>query len=241
MRNTKFEQFEFAGVKLNQWLRANPDRSVMPKVTHATAQLVDKEIHLRTNLDALDIPVKLQLRTRIKDHRGLARFRRKLRGIFYTAAPAKLILPDDPEVYYMASVADATDLDNLWDTGSCTITFRCFDPVAFGDHKTQTLTSGLNTIEVGGTWKTYPSFTLRASGNNVKIENVDTGDYVQVGATTSSGATVTIDMDGEGVVRVNTNLSAVVLGSVFFTLSPGTNTIRLTNATGAAEWDERWL
>jgi predicted phage tail component-like protein len=241
MRNTKFEQFIYNGVNLNQYVRANPTRTLAPNMTHQTAQLIDREMHLRTNLDPLSIPVKIELRTRTKDPRGLAKLRRMLRGVFYSKEPKKLVLPDDPEIYYMASVEDASELDNLWNTGSCTITFKAFDPVAYGESRYKTLTSGLNTVEIEGTYETYPVFTLKATGNNVKVENVDTGEYVQVSATTSSGATVTIDMDGEGTTRVNTNLSAVVLGSIYFPLQPGTNQVRLTNATGTVDWIERWV
>lgn len=231
----------FNGVMFSQYVTAYPVRNIVPNMTHMTAEAMDRQIHLRTKLEPIDIPVKLELRIRETDPVELARLRRLLRSVLYTSKPAKLVLPDDPEVYYMASVVSGDDLDNLWNTGSCTVTFRAFDGVAYGDHKEREIKAGINTIEVGGTWKTYPVMTLKAAGNGVKIENVDTGEYIELDSTTTSGSLVTVDMDGEGIVHVNNNLSPIKLGSIFFPLMPGTNRIRITNANGTIEWDERWL
>ena len=236
----KNEQFVFGEKNLAPLLRANPERSIAPEQTHNTADVQDGEIHLRTQLEPFDISVFLQLRTRKKHPSDLAELRRKLRGIFYSKEPKKLILPDDPDVYYMASVSDASELSNLWNTGSCTITFHVYDPKAYGRHLTHSLVAGLNEIHNEATAETYPVFNIRSTGGKVKVEHVTSGKYVELDATAASGSTVVINMDDEQAT-INTNRSAVTLASDFFPLEPGSNQIRVTNGSGTIEWSERWL
>jgi hypothetical protein len=98
------------------------------------------------------------------------------------------------------------------------------------------------TINNTGHVETYPTWVITGPGQNPKISNLTTGEFIGINPiyllTLGIGDTITIDTEnrivqdqaGEGYLDI------LDYGSSFFTLAPGNNTIRveMSNATTAS-------
>lgn len=232
----------FNGYDFNQFLRVNPTRKLAADVDTITKNVpgCDGEIFMRAQLKPLVIPVRVRLNIPSVDSRSVAFARRQITARLITPKPAMLILPDEPDLRYLAKLTNASELTNLWSTGSADIEFTAFDPVAYGHEHTAKLGSS-TVISVGGTWQTKPTLDLTATtAGKVKILNSGTQEFVLLHANVATGAKIIIDMQAQ-TVRVNSNLAVVDVSSDFFALAPGQNDLRITGATGTAIWTERWI
>ena len=89
----------------------------------------------QATLDPMDIEVDIRL---IAPGRGrFEQLRRALAPLLLKRKPRKLVLPDAPDVYYMAVLSGGTDIDRFVHTGGVTLTFHCDDPVAYGAEKSR--------------------------------------------------------------------------------------------------------
>ena len=171
---------------------------------------------------------------------GLAQLRAKIRSWLCWPGGGNLILPDDPEVEYVdAMLVAASDWSDLFEAGSCELTFTLFDPIGYGMERIERT----NSFNVDGTWPTLPEFRVVA----------DTGSYLIVGLP-SAGKAIRIDngfVGGEAVVidcvaeTVEIDgadaRDCVSLGSDFFALDPGDVTLATTGCTYCeTRFTERW-
>lgn len=232
----------FNGHDFGEYLRVNPTRRMNPPASDKTktVQGRDGAVFMRSQLEPLTISVHARLYVRSHGHRQIARLRRKIASWLVTDEPAKLVLPDEPDLYYMAKLTNSAELSNLWNTGSADLEFTAYDPVAYGAERTSQVGAS-SALDVGGTYRTWPTFDLTASsGARVKVLDRNTGRYVMTDAAIESGARVVVDMQGQ-VVRVNGNRAVVDLSSDFFDLAPGRHVVDVAGASGTASWTERWV
>ena len=232
----------FNGHDFSEYLRVNPTRRMNPPMTDKTKTVPGRDgaVFMRSQLEPLTIPVHVRLNVRSHGHRQIAKLRRKLTAWLVTSQPEKLVLPDEPDLYYMAKLTNSAELSNLWSTGAADLEFTAYDPIAYGAERTAPVGTS-SVLDIGGTYETWPTFDLTASSaSKIKVLNYGTGAFVATSANVASGAHVAIDMQNQ-TIRVNTNLAAIDLSSDFFALEPGRNTVRITGATGTASWIERWV
>ena len=193
-------------------------------------ELPPRELTLRVFLDAGS---KLNVSE-------LAAARRELRAALVAIDGAELSVPGEPGLtWHDAVLTGVTDWDSLFEGGSCELVFTCFDPMAYGDTETSADTS----IEVGGTWRTWPVFELTArAGSSVKVED-DADSYVLIERTFRAGDVVLIDCEREAVSVNGADAAAdVALGSAFFALEPGTHVLSFSGCSAhETTWTERWL
>ena len=232
----------FNGFDFSEYLRVNPTRRMNPPIKDITktAQGRDGAVFMSTTLDPLPIPVHVRLNVPAYNHQQIAKIRRLIASKLITDKPEKLVLPDEPDLYYMAKLTNSDELTNLWSTGAADLEFTAYDPVAYGVERRASV--GASTVlSIGGTYETWPTFDLTASSaTKVKVLDYDTGEFVMMSTSASTGARIVIDMKGQ-TIRLNGNLAAIDLSSDFFALRPGKNDIRITGATGTASWIERWV
>lgn len=223
-------------------MEVNPTEYLAPTITDYTmsADGRDGAIYVRSKIEPKVIPVFCRLRLSSDlTYEELSRIRREIRGALATDEPQKLILPNDPGIYYMAKCTSADELSSLWANGYCNLEFTCYDPAGYGAEITKNVGAS-TTINVSGTYRTYPVFDLTAaSATRVTVTNYDTGAFVRMAENSAAGAHVVIDM-AEETIRQNTNLRDIDPMSDFFPLSPGPNDIRITGATGTCTYIERW-
>lgn len=73
----------------------------------------------------------------------------------------KLILDDEPGLYYNAVLSHDTDIEQQVSLGRVTLTFICPDPIALTVDEIETnFSGGVASVNVGGTYQTFPRFQV---------------------------------------------------------------------------------
>ena len=190
----------------------------------------------------VDVEVRLLLDPGHRPGRGgMAGLRARMRSWLCLPGGGTLVLPDDPEVEYAdALLVGATGWSDLFEAGSCTLTFTLFDPVGYGMAR---LERG-GSFEVGGTWRTWPSFRLVADeGELVSVALPAAGRGVEVEGPFAGGEVVEVDCGGETVFVDGADARGrVALGSDFFALEPGAVEIATAGCSACeTSFRERWI
>lgn len=228
----------YGEVDFSTYVTVNMRRSVLPNISITERKIPGRPgtRFRKTELEPLIIPVNLRLKANPDEDMSL--FRHSLAEILYSNEPKKLVLPDEPTLYYMAVLRGASELSNLWYTGSCDIEMYCNDPIAYGQTYEEDIASN---IGIGGTWPTKPIITCYPkSGSYHRITNQKTGEHIQITRTFAGTETIVYDCEREQATVNGVNV-AVNLASDYFELEPGNNTLLRSSGTGTIEWTERWL
>lgn len=222
-------------------------RPVLPPVEVSTETVGGRhgELFRRSRLQGFTVPVTIWFKT--EDKHEIAEARHELAALLHTERPAPLYLPDDPTRYHLAIVDGTTEIDSLLNAfPSTTITFRVFDPIAYGNARTERLDANVTRmVDAGGTWAARPTVRSTTSGGTWRVTNVTTGEFVEVnaetvGGTVASGAALVCDMELERVT-LNGNDVGVSIASDFFEIK-GRCQLKVTGGTDTRlEWRERWL
>ena len=172
---------------------------------------------------------------------GLAEARARLRAWLALPGGGELALPDEPGLIWRdAVVTGCGEWSDLSERASCEVEFTLLDPVAWGRERSE---AGLE-FSVGGTWPTWPVFTLVAEeGDALCVTDAASGAYILVEHEFSGGEAVEIDCESEAVEVDGEDAAAEVeLGSDFFSLAPGDVTLATSGATSCTTaFIERWL
>ena len=156
---------------------------------------------------------------------------------------AELWLDDERHLglRYMAVLTSPGALDTLWHTGEATLTFTAYDPVAYGAEGRATV-SGTSGVQVGGTFRTYPTVTVRPGGSTsaLRLTNMGTGEFVQIDKAVTASSAVVIDMAAPQAT-VDGSPAPVTFESDFFPLEPGANSLKLSSGTATVQWTERYV
>ena len=173
--------------------------------------------------------------------RRMAEMRAQLRSWLCWPGGGDLVLPDDSGIVYReALLVDASDWSNLFEAGECELTFTLFNPVGYGLERAEHASS----FEVGGTWQTYPTFSLFAqAGSAIEIELTEPGKSLRIETAFAEDDFVVIDCATETVTINGADAREyVTLGSDFFAFEPG---IVALECTGFTEYEirftERWI
>lgn len=237
----RHQAFTYGGNDLSPYMYVTEvTRTIAPERSIATTTVpgMDGELVGGITLDPLDIAVTAFVR-----RQGLsevAEARRVLARLLVADEPARLILPDEPDKYYLALYKGGAELSRAAHLPSVELEFHCADPVAYGAHRTASVGTATTAIEAGGTCRAWPTVTAKPpSGSSWTVTNVTTGDFVRVNASFSGSQTVVLDM---GLQRCTVNGAdhAVSIDSDFFAID-GLTQLKVSEGTATIEWDERWL
>ena len=161
--------------------------------------------------------------------------------------PKKLVLPDTPDLYYMAVPNDSLSLNRAIGAEVTKVSFTLVDPIAYGREVTVTVpSSGSVTFNVGGTYKASPVITassaVRSGSSLVWGLLLDSHDHLRVVTGSSSSRAIVLDCSS----RTCTLAGAVTLPTLtsdWFELEPGVHTIQNDQGSGSStvKYIERWL
>lgn len=190
----------------------------------------------------VDVRVKLFLDPGFDPGRvGLAQVRSRLRAWLCRPEGGALVLPDDPEIEYRdALLVGASDWSDLFECGSCTLTFTLFDPIGYGRERVERGAS----FSVGGTWPTLPEFALTAeAGSCVEVALPAAGKRVRLDWAFAGGEAVVLSCDGETATVDGADARAgIALASDFFALDPGDVAIEVAGCSSfETRFCERWV
>lgn len=214
-------------------LRVRVEDEIYPLVAGAKA--------IPDALGAKTIKVKLMLGAgRRLDGAAAASLRHTIEGMIASDRPSTLELPEDEGLEYRdAMVTDASAWSSLDEGGEITLTFTVFDPVAYGVERCATESS----FEVGGTWKTYPSFELvAAEGDSVMVIDEVHERFICLLGSFSGGERVVLDCESERAYVDGVEASAnIALASDFFALDVGSCVLTFTGCSEhVTRYTERW-
>lgn len=246
-RSNNHDRIIFNGHDLSNLVMCRMERPIMPPVEVSRESVGGRhgELFRRARMQGYTVPVTVWLRA--KDRRRVADLRHKLAAMLWTDEPAPLYLPDDATRYHLAIVEGDTSLGAITDEiPTTTISFYVCDPIAYGNTRSEELTTGANTsLDAGGTFAATPVVRSTTSGGTWKLLNVTTGAFVEVNADTvgveiASGAELVCDMANERVT-INGSTVGVTVDSDFFTIE-GRMALRVTGGTDTTiDWQERWI
>lgn len=149
--------------------------------------------------------------------------------------PRRLYL--NGEKYVNAVLIGDTPIEEEGYYGTVELTFMCYDPYVYGSQHEVAL-SGTTEFNVAG-GATYPVLQVTTTSTSVRIDNMETGDYVRV-PSIASGRALTIDMEAQRVTNASGEYIAIDLLSDFFPIE-GSARIKLTGCTGKLTYRERYL
>ncbi len=231
----------FNGNDLSRYLVVESvSRDLLPKRRLETTEVsaMDGAHVADTGLETLEISVTCRLLA--ESAADVSDCRRLLAHALHSSTAARLILPDEPDRYYLAWFEGGSAPSGSVRYPQVKLSFLCADPVAYGEAKTATVGTSNTIVSAGGTYKACPVITCKpASGSYWQLTNVTTGDFVRVEAAFTGSQTVVLDMARERCT-VNGTDHAVTLTSDFFALD-GTQTLKTSSGTASLEWEERWL
>lgn len=159
--------------------------------------------------------------------------------------PKPLVLPDNPDRYYMAVPDGSLDLNRAIGAEYAQITFLVNEPDSYGKTRTVTVPSGGSvSFIVGGTAPTHPRITanaVRDSSSQVWGIKLDEGDYVHIATGAAAARAVVIDCE-KRTATISDSVTIPTLESDWLEFEPGVHTLRMDNGTGAATvtFIERW-
>ena len=198
------------------------------------------ELLLNARIPPRKLTVRLFLDPRYKPNAsGISDLRHRIYGWLATDGGAVLVVPGDPDLEWHDVVCSgAGEWTSLGEDASCELEFTCFDPIAYGDVRTE---AGVE-FDVDGTWPTWPAFSVVASAGSVVQVSYESA-IIRIEHAFSGGETVFIDCERE-VVTVNgaDACADVTLASDFFRFEPGECYLIYSGcATHAVTFRERWL
>lgn len=190
-------------------------------------------------LESETISVECAIKAESPDE--VADVRRMLAPLLLTSEAAKLVLDDEPTLYYYAWVKGGIDTERSHSWPSITVEFLLADPIAYGEERSAAVGTGGTKVWNRGTCKTFPIITCTPpKGTSWKLSNTDTGDYIEVQATFDGSIEVELDTATESC-KVNGAYHPVTLGSDFFPLESGSQNLKTSGGTATLTWTERWL
>lgn len=234
--------FTFGEVDLTPYIEVTQfTRPIAPtrRIERTTIPGRDGELARLDGLEAIEVTATGFLTPYGLDNVSMVR--RLLAKMLSTTEPQKLVVPDEPWSYLMALYEGGAEPSRHSKRPSVELTFLCSDPVAYGQHRKETL-SGTKRIDSGGTYKAFPVITVKPpSGSYWQITNVDNGKYVRVDASFTGSQTLVLDM-GLARCTVNGTDHAVNVMSDFegFCID-GMTQLKVSGGTATVEWDERWI
>lgn len=246
-RNLSHDRIIFNGNDLSNIVMCRMERPVMPPVDISRETIGGRhgEVFKRARMQGYTIPVTVWLRT--KDRRRVAEIRHKLAALLWADEPKPLYLPDDPTRYHLAIACGDTSLGAIIDdVPKTTIGFYVCDPIAYGNTRCEQIATGTRTmVDAGGTYKAAPVVKSTTTGGTWRIQNVTTGQFVEINADTVGAAiqgnrAIECDMDKE-TFKLNGSHVGVSADSTFFTID-GRTELLVTGGSGTTiGWCERWI
>lgn len=215
-------------------------RTVAPsrRVERTEVPGMDGELVRFDGLEAVEVMVKGYLTPYGVDQ--VAKVKRILAKMLTIDEAQALRLPDEPWSYTLAVYTGGAELSRHAHRPKVELSFLCADPVAYGQERTDTLTTTAKTVDSGGTYKVWPVVTAKpASGSYWMLTNVTTGDFVRVDAAFTGSQTVVLDMAKQRC-KVNGTDHQVNISSDYFPLD-GEQSLKVSSGTATLEWSERWL
>lgn len=230
----------YAGHDLGAYVTADLAEPVAHAVRVRTAEVPGRAglLPVWGDVEPLRLSVNVWLDRGTMGAERLMEARRTLRAWLLSPAGGTLEVPGEPGLEWRDAVcAGVSTWSSLLSDGHARVEFDCLDPIAYGAARE----TGEATLDVAGTWATWPTYELVATGG-AGVSVTEGGVGVTVGRTLRAGDRVVVDCAAQScTVNGADALADVSLGSDFPSLSPGRHYLQFGGcASHVARWRERW-
>jgi len=174
----------------------------------------------------------------------LRKLSRRVAAWLYSPMWEALIFDDEPDLYYMAKVANQLDLEQTVAVGRFSVQFR-YNPVALsitGDAWQQAVSAGTTYIITNnGTYKALPVITITASSQITGFSLTVEDKTLAYAGTLEAGQNLVIDCQKYQATKAGASAMKDISGN-FPVLYTGDNDVSINkNCTLNITWRKRWL
>jgi len=158
----------FAGQSLNNYCRVlSIQREVLPPRENFTKSIPNRNGSQFTGFHYGERTFTVEVCFTGETKEELIEKARQLAKVLDVKNPSKLILSDEQDKYYYAVVDGNTSIDRQFNTAKTTITFICYNPVAYSSLWQTYLPDDKGIVEVTneGTAETFPSVEVAFNNN----------------------------------------------------------------------------
>ena len=217
-------------------LRVNPTRAVLPQIEVSPEEVSGRHGAVVTGVRMQPLTISVDVLLRGGAGESLMDVvREEIAPYLYSEEPKPLVLPDEPDRYYLAVFRGKSELDRPLFGAKTSFEFYCADPIAYGEHHSETVPA---TVTVGGRAPSWPTVeAVPPEGLAVWRVTVNDDQFVEVIANFDGEARLVIDMEHEAVTYGG-QTAEVSIYSDFFQIE-GEAVISATSEA-TVEWDERW-
>ncbi len=206
-------EITFNGVRLTEIFRVKDvKRSILPPRQNYSLDVPAKHgqyyLGYKYSPKVIDVEIVMISSNMLSNLRTLA-------WMLDIAEPSKLEFSDEPDKHYYAVVDSSTDIDQILHVGTGTISFVCFNPLAFSNlEKNYTADeTGKLVINNGGTAPTAPKFEIDFTSECGFVSLVSPRGVIQIGQSNEvdvvpaqdSERLINDDMSSLATVTLNTN------------------------------------
>lgn len=212
--------------------------NILPKIENTMSKLRNGGILVNSRRNYNEKKVNIRWVTR--NNADYNKIIRQVASKLYSTKVEKWVFDDDPTVYRLAKLDGDTDIEKLRTFGKTTLNFIIPDGLSHSHN----LSATNGSIAVNnGTEETPPIITVVLSGlaTSIKVQNVTTGEYVEVKGNYTSGSIIVFDME-KRLVTLNGNSiqKDVTIESTFWNLAVGENNLSSSHDMSLS-WRERYV
>jgi predicted phage tail component-like protein len=235
------DTFLFDGTDLGAWLEGVAiERSVMPEVRLDTMDVPGRDGTVLNGRRLRPLEVNVTATLVGNTAAEVAEARHALAAVLNTGDTRRLVLPDEPDLFYNAILSGASSLSRAYERPRASLTFTVPEACAWGSQvRTASLSYGTNYVTVGGNAETWPTYSLTTESTWCSISNAS-GDESYSVQPVESGKELTVDMGAETTTYDGAEAYPLI-GTDYFPIGPGTVRLLVMWAHGTVSWRERWV
>ena len=179
----------YGGVDLGQYIEVRSiNRNILPTRENYTIDIPSMTGKVYNGFKYAERVIEIDFLVKSIDPYLYPQMIRDIATILDVDSPCRLYIMDEPNKYYYAVVGGDTNISEIASgIGEGTITFICYNPIAYSDE--EKIFTGANKITVSneGTTKAFPLIDINfsKSASFAQVSNAETGAAVLVGQWTN--------------------------------------------------------
>ena len=179
----------YGGVDLGQYIEVRSiNRNILPTRENYTIDIPSMAGKIYNGFKYAERVIEIDFLVKSIDPLAYPQMIRDIATILDVDSPCRLYIMDEPNKYYYAIIDGDTNISEIASgIGEGTITFICYNPIAYSDE--EKIFTGANKLTVSneGTTKAFPLIDINfsKSASFAQVSNVETGAAVLVGQWTN--------------------------------------------------------
>lgn len=187
---------KFANKSLPDYVKVTDIRySILPSIERKTEQIYGRAGTYDFGIELGERKIEVDVMIIAENQNDVMKKSRELTTFLFYKELQPLIMLDEPDKQYMARVSGDTEVNELYRTGSATITFMCPSPYAESLTEKEVKVSPTDNTPIlvtnNGSAETYPIINLTMKESATSIAVISEDKFVQIGGDESPDSTAT--------------------------------------------------